>query len=353
VLVCATDAGGAANVARVAALIEDTAVRAWCSRRTRAYFRAHRVSRITTLRPGVCIDRELRRCRPDAILCGTTRYESPERCLIDAARLAKIRSVAVIDDWSNYRARFHDAATGLDRWPDSICVPDQRALVAAIADGVPAETLVVTGSPGLCATCDRLNAFFQRPPRQPACLAGTPRPRILFVSETIASDYGSGTRQTGRLGSFLGFTEHSVAVDLAGALREIGEPCTVVEKLHPAAGDIDGGRAVLAGQRWVVVRSGAIESWLWHADLVVGMRSIALLQARMAGCHVLSYGSPSPIAVPPMRDRPIPIDAASTRDSLVQWLRQHWGPRTHRQIVRPRCAVSAAPYRVLAAVRAE
>jgi len=287
-LFCATDAGGARNLAPVAALAGSRAS-VLASDVTAPIFAESAVaSRTVQIGDAASASALLAAERPQALVCGTSRFVGAERRLIAAARARGVPSVVVLDEWFDYRMRFADEAGTLTFVSDLICCPDQMALDEAAADGLPASRLLVTGSPSLSALSDRICAFASAPPMSPDCWhvdgAGL---RILFVSETHLADYGSGPDRPGPLGAWLGYTERDVRAALARAIVSSGLRCTVIEKLHPSATDIPAPPA--GASAWHAVANTPLWPLLWHADVVVGMKSMALLEAALMGHRPLSF----------------------------------------------------------------
>src|SRR5262249_249736 len=126
----------------------------------------------------------LDRVRPRALICGTSRYVGAERILTVAARTRSLPSIAVLDQWFQYRSRFADAAGGLQFLTDLICCPDQMAREEAVREGLPPARLLVSGSPSLASLAAAIAQFAADPWRPPdiwACDDATRR--ILFLSE--------------------------------------------------------------------------------------------------------------------------------------------------------------------------
>jgi len=344
VIAAATDAGGAANIAPVAALFTPQERRVFCSAATERYFRDAGVDDVTPWDASRSVEHEIAAWDADAVVCGTTRYESPDRLFVAAARVAGVRSVVVLDEWSWYAHRFRrEGADQLTYLPDAVCVPDAFARNEAAHDGLPLGRMIVTGSPALASLCDRIDRFLDVPPELPDVLAGAPHPWIVFVSETHAQDFGSAPGARGPFGAFLGYTERSVATSLAASLLSIGRPCTVIEKLHPAATGDPGPLHLAPKQLWRVAGRMPVVPLLWHADLVVGMRSMALLEAALCGRPVVSY-QPGllPDYEPATGERLGFVDSAKTEDELIEWLRARWDGAPHRRPSRPAFAAAGA-----------
>ncbi len=350
-LICATDAGGARNLAPVAALAAERgwAVTTFGSPTTLPLFAeagvAAEIAPVSDLAGALTL---LRHRAPRAVLCGTTRYVSAETHLIAAARTVGLRSVVVLDELYGYRRRFVDADGNLTGLPDRVCCPNAMAMAEAIGEGLPADRLCVTGSPALATLADRIAAFATPPPPLPvAWPAEGGGLRLLFLSETHAADYGDAPGQIGPLGPFLGYTETEVRRDLARALADPSmPPCRVVEKLHPSA-DEDLGPPAEATGPWRVVARESLWPLLYHAELVVGMRSMALLEAALFGHRPLAY-QPGLIGAERCTAARLGL-ADSGRESadLTGWLSRHWGGAPRGDPLRPPFAAASAASQVL------
>ena len=287
IFVCATDAGGARNLAAVVSEAgEEADFSVFAGLGTVGIFAEHGVDCAILNAPDQLFDQ----VKPDAYLCGRTRYPGAERRLIGTARRLGIPSTLVLDDWFNYRLSILDESGQAAFIPDRICCPDDQALAEAAADGLPQDRLVVTGSPALALLADQCTAFARTPPPAPSFLAeDCSRPVITFLSETHGDDYGCESGDRGPLGPYLGYSEHSVRRELMDALSALGRSCTVVEKLHPRAAE--GGEPPPGDSKvhWRVTARQALWPLMWHSDLVVGMRSMALLEAAVMGKTAMSY----------------------------------------------------------------
>ena len=229
--------------------------------------------------------------QPEAIICGTTRFYSPDRILISLARASGVRTVAVIDEWFNYRYRFEDPDTReFEYLPDAIAIQNKQAKEEANLEGIPGEICYVTGSPALADLTHKAQEFLNVPPDIPDFLTGSEgRPIVTFISETHAADYGTSPDSPGPLGPFIGYTEDTVLECVLNGLSSLSARMVFIEKLHPAA-DIERRSLVVPSNLvYYSVRETDLLSLLWHSDIVIGMRSMALLEAYIMGCETVSY----------------------------------------------------------------
>lgn len=285
-LICATDAGGARNLAPVAALASANGpVLTMGSTATRPLFAEHGVDAIDPPADEAAAVLQLMQYSPRAVLVGTARYEGSEAWLTRAATNLGIQSLAVLDEWYGYRSRFCGDSTCFTHLPDIICCQDEAARREAEAEGLPAERLRVTGSPALAALMERIRDLEAAPPPRPMSMTDPSAPVVVFLSETHSADYGEMPGTIGPLGPFLGYTEQSVRRVLADVVVGLGCPVAVVEKLHPGADPaayppLPGWRTLVRDSLWPL---------LWHADAVIGMRSMALLEAALMGHRPCSF----------------------------------------------------------------
>ncbi len=346
-LVSATDAGGAANVASVAALLPQSQRHVYCTQATERYFHSYGIYDLTRWETAPTPAEVMDDVQPQAVLCGTAGYPSQDRALLREAQRHKAATVAILDEWYRYIERFLDPDDSEPYFPTVLCVPDDLARAEAAAAGIPEETMVVTGSPALAAVCDRVEGYEHTIPALPDIRPGTPRPWIVFLSETHAAGYSAHPGQRGPLGPFLGYTEWCVAADIVKALADIASPCTLIEKRHPSDTSPLRALSLAPGQAWRSVGRLALGPLLWHADLVVGMRSVALIESALCGRPTLSF---QPGLLPPHQpstaERVGLVESARSAADLIAWLRRNWHRSSCRRPVRPAFAAHDAAARV-------
>jgi hypothetical protein len=169
-----------------------------------------------------------------------------------------IKTLAILDYWSNYRARLELSSSV--RYPDCYAVMDEMAKKEAIEEGVPPSIIAVLGQPGL----DR----YVNAPR-PAGQRG--KGSILFVSQPLSVLYGDS----------LGYTEFDALSDC----RKVAAACDLALKIkfHPKESEDfkDAFQSMEA--------RGNLYSLLPEYEWVVGMNSMALLHSALMGIKTISY----------------------------------------------------------------
>lgn len=350
-LFCATDAGGARNLVPVAELAHSShSVNFLTSKITERLvgtpsFPAERFGFNDSTTAGAYLNGRL----IDAIFVGTTGHPSAEAWLTIAAR-GQVPTIAVLDEWYSYRSRFAEGDR-LPYLPDLICCQDRLAFAEATAEGLDESRLRVTGSPALAALVDRIEQMSDTPPQLPPLFEGLPRPRVVFLSETHSVDYGRRQGDRGRLGPFIGYDENIVRNLIADRLLAAGRVASVIERLHPANQVEytlpDCGSNIL----WRTDR-GLSPLWpvLWHADAVIGMRSMALLEAALMGHNPVSL---QPGLIGPNLCTAARLGLAQTMagsDALDLWIAQVLAGGKGRlpKPPRPRFAAKESAARVLA-----
>lgn len=201
-----------------------------------------------------------------------------------AARDLGIRSVALLDFWSNYARRFSDSAGDLRYLPDRIAVMDQYALKEMAEEGFPTQMLEITGQPAFDCLA-QARAQFDRQKRQQIRSAYGVAPDgwlVVFASQPLREVYGSESAP-------LGYDERHVLDLLIVALENIQSQTqraiTLVVRPHPREKHI---QAVSQALNVRVVAEGGAAEWAMSADLVAGMNSVLLLEACLLGCAVVS-----------------------------------------------------------------
>jgi len=328
ILLCATDAGGARNLAPLLRVIKKQKL-------LPILITSNDLIYLFDLQDIQVIDSDnedfstlsffLTKTKPIAIICGTTRYVSIDRLLIAAGRKKGINTVVVLDEWFNYRIRFVDEHDKLTYLPDAIATMDKKAKEDAIKEGIPKHLCYITGSPSLAELTNRAEEFAKNPPNLPNFLQSNQSlPIFTFISETHAADYGSKEGEHGPLGQYLGYTENSVKNDILAIFKKINRPCIVVEKLHPSSKEEDLELTYNEIIRWITIKKTDLWSLFWHSKAIIGMRSMALLEATIFNRPTISY-QPGLL----VEDKCTAVSLGlvqklSTPSELEQWLRNQF-----------------------------
>ena len=292
VLLCATDAGGARNIAPLIKVIKKHGYKSVLitSKEMKDLFDLENVKLVETTSSNSNFKGYVDKFKPKAIFCGTTRYVSIDRKLIKEGGKQGVKTVVVLDEWFNYRLRFENEKGELEFLPDAIACMDKKAKEGAIEEDISKELCFVTGSPSLSDLTDRVEKFVDNPLPPPDFLKNDQlKPIITFLSQTFAKDYGSKKGDTGPLGPFLGYTEDTVKNDIVSVIKKINKPCVVIEKLHPSSELDDFDKMIDKNIRWIRIKKADLWSLFWYSKGVIGMRSMALLESRIFNRPTISY----------------------------------------------------------------
>lgn len=205
---------------------------------------------------------------PDIFIAGTSAGDSPDKQIM--RMLGSTPSLYVLDFWLNYWQRFSSLGEkDFAFLPTRICVMDDIAKEEMIAEGFPAERLVVTGNPHFDHFADAITQESEE------------KERILFISQPLSS--------VANMPGFspIAYDEYAALKDMLQALETLPEHYYVSLRLHPKESSDKyekylGPRVRRASER-------TLEEALSGAGLVVGISSPVLMQAAAAGKYVLSY----------------------------------------------------------------
>jgi len=207
-----------------------------------------------------------------------------ERFLWQWARDKGIRSVGLLDQWKDYALRFSGPGENerLRYLPDHIFVMDRFAEEEMIKEGIPAERIAITGQPAFDRIIEEEKAIL---PHKAAIKQklGIPLESLVitFVAESLRKDFGGS----------LGYDEQSILRFLGDALDKIcsrtGTPdMHLIIKLHPenSSGEFDWALSEWPGiKKQIIAKELSPRETVAISDLVVGMSSIMLVEAIVAG----------------------------------------------------------------------
>jgi hypothetical protein len=289
ILACASDPGGARNVAPVMleALKQNIEIVVLSSKQTKNIFLNYGINnRNIQSYTNKKIAEILLKEGPDVILCGATRfgYKLPELYIIDLGKNNNIPSAVVFDEWFYYARRFWNENKELKHLPNIIFCQDKLALTEACSEGVPKKLLQITGSPAYSEIYySKRKLFLNKKPNK--------KINILFISEAHSEAYGSKIGDKGPHGVFQGYTEITVRETIARVINLLDKKVNLKEKLHPnqklkLLKPIN----LLGGSNWhICAINSNLDELLLEADIVIGMRSAVLLEAWLLGKKVISF----------------------------------------------------------------
>ena len=229
---------------------------------------------------------------PEALLLGTSRGSSIEKELLRIGQGLGIPSLSLVDHWSYYRERFLEPGSQKLRLPTRIALMDTRALERAVAEGLPREILKVTGQPHLQSLAAALRdptLHQQAEELRNVWLQSAKGPLLLFCSELFSDNRG--------------YTQTDALEGIAEALNllEADHPIRskLVVKLHPKEpGDRFYPGPVASQRGFLLAHTEPAWPCLLAADVLVGITSMMLVEAAIAGRPSVSYQPAWGTAVP-------------------------------------------------------
>jgi hypothetical protein len=299
-LFAATDIGGGLvlSPAIAAALAADDAVSLAAGGASAEIWRAQ-FGDVKALPGGTAASAALvRDLGPAVVVTGTSGTSAGERDLWSAARQAGVPSVAVLDTWINFEPRFRDKGSGGGfRLPDTICVVNEESRRALVAQPWCDAALEVVGQPYLEAAMPVLSAA-----RRDGAAERKARPAVWFLSEPW--------REKEAAGSGAGLDQFHTA---SAVVRAAGPETEIVVVPHPredpsgwATWRAEVGAGASTIRVWderMATRRDLMANACRQASVVVGMTSMALIEAALAGVPVISVQIGRTRAANPVFDR--------------------------------------------------
>ena len=232
----------------------------------------------------------LKRYKPNLLLTATSNAGLLERAFIRVAKKRGLKTLTVIDFWSNYAKRFF--VEGEDQLSDSIlpheiATIDEFSIAEMNAIGFPADMLHITGQPAfdkfvIWSKSKHAKIAGQRI-RKELQLVENAR-LIVFFSQYISDMYPLGSS------AYRGYTEFDVLSDLIALAPKFLSPIFIAAKTHPKEEPDKFDELLLdAPSYFKSVANANADALIMAADLLVGMSSTALVKGIMAGRKILSY----------------------------------------------------------------
>jgi len=259
------------------------------------YLRDRQIA-FTAIAAGTNAQSLLQEKAPQLLLVGTA--ENPDTLglqLIASARSMGIPSVGLVDAYANADRRFRGRSTDpLAFVPDWLLVPDRATQEVYVELGYASERVIVCGHPHYDWVRQRVAELQQigRATLRQQLLPHWPgdRPIVMFAAEISA---GLDSQQYCRSAdyTFVGTGRSDRRTDIAIeelllAAAQQSPPPYLVLRLHPK-NTLDE-FAPYRDRFHFVSRGGVALDWVYCADLVVGMTSMLLAEAQLAGLPVLA-----------------------------------------------------------------
>lgn len=201
----------------------------------------------------------------DLLLVGTSAEDRSEIILLEMARQFSVPSLAVLDYWANYKARFMLDLQDVDSvvLPDVITALDQHCAVEMVEEGLPKERIVISGQPyfgWLCRHDVRSGSVLESAKR--VLFASQPHPAASEVLETL--------------------------INVLAENRNFQE---LLVRFHPRQTDIADSVALLeaSGLCYHIDSSPDVLTTLKSCDRVIGLSSVILIESALMGVPACSF----------------------------------------------------------------
>lgn len=211
-------------------------------------------------------DKELaqlaRKENPDLIFTATSMGRSIEDRIIKIAKVQKVKTVALIEFWANYKPRFYIL-------PDYILVVDRIMKKEMTEKRFDPKKLIITGSP----IFDTFSGSNQR------------GKFISFFSQPFSEIYKKEDKE------YWGYDEIQVFEDLIECLEKLQLKNSIKIKFHLRTKKLDKFDEMIKNSKLniSIEKKLSSEDLIKKSKVVIGMNSIVLFQAAMMGKNVLSY----------------------------------------------------------------
>ncbi|HEX2608141.1 MAG TPA: hypothetical protein VHK91_12210 [Flavisolibacter sp.] len=219
----------------------------------------------------------------DMIFTGTSHPDSSHnfevRCIRRAKELRK-PVISFIDHWINFSLRFGDLP--IEFLPDSIWVIDEGARKLALAEGLPAEKVVISGNPYQYYLKNIWKSSFTGKQYLNTIGIGSYSKYLLFAPDPISLRLGKQQ---------VGFTEYEVVEELISYVSTVDKDAVLIIKLHPLQPLPEFERLAETITTKVILLKQAVNlpELLKAVDLVIGFYSNVLLDAMAVGTKVIRY----------------------------------------------------------------
>lgn len=203
--------------------------------------------------------------QPDFLISGTSAGLTFDKKILDDLKKIGTKSIYILDYWANYWQRFSSEKKDFRYLPDMICVMDEKAKTEMLEEGFDSRTIFVTGNPYF--------DYFQKNITKRSEI----KSQILFLSQPISEKEG------------VSYDEFTAIEGVLKVLRagDFPHDFSVIIRPHPRENSEKFGRYI--DSKIKIDDKTSVEKLLSKSGLVIGMTSMVLFQAAIAGKRVISY----------------------------------------------------------------
>lgn len=227
------------------------------------------------------IEAFLKNLKPDCIITGTSANDFTEKHLWEAANRLNIKSMAILDYWSNYGIRFSEYGTkDIEKYnsdkkikylPDYIIVMDEFARSEMIKEGIDEKRIYSLGNPHFSTVKEWAKKVPIKAVRQ-NFTKNNEDYVITYASQPYTEDYGQGN-------------EVKVLEDLQDIIRSIKKNISIVVKIHPKENI---SKYDKFSNIYIDTSTSPIDL-IMASDLIISLTSMFLVESIILGKNVISY----------------------------------------------------------------
>lgn len=284
------------------------------------------------------INQLLKKYKPKCIITATSADDFVEKYLWNSGKTLNIYTIAVLDQWMNFRVRFSNYSVNqinnstnkekLIFIPECIMVIDRYCQDELIKIGIPKENIIITGQPHFLSVYNKAKELKKVDVRGKIRnhLGISPNDYVVtYASEPFAEVYKVEDVNK----SYWGYTEISNFKVLYEALyqveEKIKEDIVLVIKIHPKESDNKYNKIIenLSKKIKIIIdkTTDALEM-ISASDLVCGMSSMLLVEAAIIGTQVMSIQinlkQKNPFILADLYPIPLITDNSKVYDALVE-----------------------------------
>lgn len=212
---------------------------------------------------------KLKEINCDVFVFGTSVADTIDKKIFLSIKEMGVKTLAVIDYWSNYWQRFSSQNKDFCFLPDIVCTLDELAKDEMIAEGFPENIIRTTGNPHFDHFADDITLDSESPKQ------------IIFISQPVSLSNNDSRYND------VGFDEITVVSDLKQILEEVQSDYQLIIRPHPR--DDPSKFQQFINNKIRLSTESSLEQDLSNSKIVIGIDSQVLLQAIIAGKIVISY----------------------------------------------------------------
>ena len=211
----------------------------------------------------------------DLIVTGTSFADSIEKRIITMAKAENIPTISIIDFWTDYTPSFSDSEKRNFKYlPDYVLAVDEIMKKEMVAEGFPKDKIFITGNPYF----DLFSKKIQKKMNKDL---------ITFFSQPFSEIYKNSDKDYKGCANL---NEVQIFDDIVKVIEKIDLNKKVIINFHPRSKKFDKFDKIINNSKLEIKKEKKISNKSFEkAEIVVGINSVILFEAALAGKKVLSY----------------------------------------------------------------